>query len=282
MFKNATVVGFKPSKSFLPIIPNEHRFTPPSSVELLRSGWSPVRDDVYCYANNGQFLFNFTTEKKILPAAAVKLVADAKAAELAEQQGFPLGKEAMKALKEQVTDELLPRALTTRSTTRVWLDPKAGRIVIDSASSTVVDTVQVALVRAFGDLGLQDVAWPRAKVVTEFMFTEPEGFTVDDQVVLQYPGERGKLVKFDRANLGEQDVLQHIQKGGAQVSALAMTFDAKLSFVMTDNAQLRRIRALDVLKETADAAKDVDRFDSDFVLMTGELGRLFDALAAEA
>jgi len=281
MFKNATVAGFNP-KAILLGVPGALTFVPPLELEMLRDGWAPVRDDQYFYSNNGHILLNYTIEKKHLPAGAVKLVVAEKAKVLEAEQGHPIGRKQRRDLTERVHDELLPRALPTRSSTKVWIDRKAGRIVIDSASNSTVEAVQRLLIKTFDGIGLQDVTWPRAKVITEWMFTEPEGFTVDDAVTLQYPGEKGKLVKFDHANLGEQDVLQHIQKGGASVTALAMTFDAKVSFVMTDSAQLRRIRPLDILKEDAAAAKDVDRFDNDFVLMTGELSRLFDALAGEA
>jgi recombination associated protein RdgC len=280
MFKSTTIIGCSPKATFS-AIPADQEFMPPLDLEAQRGGWSPVRDDEYVYTNNGQILLHYTIEKKHVPASAVKLVAAAKQAEQAEQQGFPMGKKAKKELIERVRDELLPRALSSRSTTKVWIDPKAGRIVIDSCANSVVESVQRALIKTFGNIGLQDVAWPRAKVMTEWMAERPIGFSLDDQVHLQYPGERGKVVKFANADVTGGDVWTHV-KAGAYVQALAMTYDSRISFVMTDSAQLRRIKALDILKETADAAKDVDRFDNDFVLMTGELTRLFNALAAEA
>jgi recombination associated protein RdgC len=49
-----------------------------------------------------------------------------------------------------------------------------------------------------------------------------------------------------------------------------------VSFVLTESLALKRIAALDVLKEQGDAggAGDDERFDSDFVLMSGELAKL--------
>lgn len=279
MFKNATLFGFKPNAHFF-AIPDEMTFTPPSSAELKRSGWAPVRDDVLVYLSNNHLLLNFTVEKKHVPAGAVKLVVDEKAAAQEEAQGFGMGKQARKELKERVFDELLPRALSSRSTTKVWIDRGNARIVIDSASNAVVDDVVRALAKTFGDIGLQDVRWPRAKVVTEWLVEEPKSFTIDDAVLLQYPGERGKVVKYSRANLDDADVLRHVD-GGASVKALAMTYNGRLSFVMTDDSRIRTIKPLDILKER-EGEKDVDKFDNDFVLMTSELSALFNALAKEA
>jgi recombination associated protein RdgC len=278
MFKNATLLGFNPKATFAPL-PDEMKFTPPSDLELKRSGWAPVRDDVLAYINNGHWLLNFTVEKKHMPAGAVKLVVNEKAAALEEAQGFAPGKKAMKDLKERVIDELLPRALSSRSTTRVWIDRAHGRIVIDSVSNAMIDEVQRALIKTFGDIGLQDVAWPRAKVITEWLEAAPCDFTSDDEVALQYPGERGKVVKYARADLGADDVQAHL-KAGASVQTMAMTYNDRISFVMTSDLQVRRIRPLDILKEGD--TKDVDKFDNDFVLMTGEMSALFNALAAEA
>ena len=62
-----------------------------------------------------------------------------------------------------------------------------------------------------------------------------------------------------------------------------MTWNGKVSFVLHDNLQLRRITPLDILKESAES--DEELFDSDFAIMTGELSQLItdviDALGGE-
>jgi recombination associated protein RdgC len=47
----------------------------------------------------------------------------------------------------------------------------------------------------------------------------------------------------------------------------------KASFVLTESLTIKRVTPLDVIKENADTISnnDDDRFDSDIVLMTGEL-----------
>ena len=78
-------------------------------------------------------LLTFRAEKKLLPASVVTQVTKARALELEEQQGFKPGRKQMRELKEQVTDELLPRAFSIRRDTRVWIDTKNGWLVIDAA-----------------------------------------------------------------------------------------------------------------------------------------------------
>jgi recombination associated protein RdgC len=283
--KNATIYGISPKAQFPIEQLQAARFIPVTDLQLQSVGFSPVRGDELAYRQGKHTLLRFTVEKKHIPGSAVAVKLEEACAELEKQQGFPPGKKARKDLKERVIDELLPRALSTRRTTLVWIDQDQHRIVIDSTSDAACDEIVRTLIKLFGEndnMRLQDVRWPRAGVLTQWLGDEPpSSFTVDDAVALQYPGEKGKLVKFERANLDTPDVQTHLA-GGAYVSAMAMTFNSRLSFNMTDNMRIRRIKALDIVQEGREAEKDVDRFDSDVALMTRELGCLIDALVGEA
>ena len=76
-------------------------------------------------------------------------------------------------------------------------------------------------------------------------------------------------------------------EAGKQCMRLAMTWNDRVSFVLTPSLTIKRVTPLDVIKEAADptAQNDDERFESDVTLMTGELGRmladLVDALGGE-
>lgn len=56
-----------------------------------------------------------------------------------------------------------------------------------------------------------------------------------------------------------------------------MTWKDKLSFVLHDNLQIKRLAPLDIIKEQAQQDEREDGFDADFAMMTGELrGLLLD------
>ncbi len=63
---------------------------------------------------------------------------------------------------------------------------------------------------------------------------------------------------------------------------LAMTWNERVSFVLNDTGQVRRIKLLDVVMEGVDKpGKDDDGFDADAAILTGELAGLIpDLLAA--
>jgi recombination associated protein RdgC len=66
-----------------------------------------------------------------------------------------------------------------------------------------------------------------------------------------------------------------------------MTWDDKISFVLTESLAIKGVKPLDVIKETEASTKnDDERFDGDVMLMTGELskmmGDIVEALGGEA
>jgi recombination associated protein RdgC len=282
--KNATIYGISPKAQFPTEQLQAALFVPVGTHELESKGFVPVRGDELAYRQGKHILLRFKVEKKVIPASAVAAVVEARCKELEEQQGFLPGKKARKELKERALGELLPRALTTTRTTLVWIDQDQHRIVIDSTSDSVCGDIVKVLLKYVqdgrNDLGLCDVSWPRAALLTEWVSDEPpHEFSVDADAALRYPNS--KVVKFERALLRDEDVQHHL-KAGAVIEAVAMTFASRLSFVMTQNSQIRKIKPLDIMQEGRGAEKDVDRFDADIALMTRELGILFDRLVREA
>jgi recombination associated protein RdgC len=267
-------------------------FTPASSNELLRQGWAAPRGDgaPLVHAVAGQFLLTLVTEKKILPAKVINQVAKAKAAELEEQQGFPPGKKAMKELRERVADELLPRAFAARSTLAAWIDPKHGWLAVDTSSPSRADDVIKLLLKAIDKMPLESLRVQSSPVAMMTAWLEmdeaPAGFTVDQNATLRATGESKAEVGYKRHSLDPEDMRRHIA-GGKQCTRLAMTWNSRVSFVLTEQLAIKSIKPLDVTKEgqagTFDAA---ERFDNDFTLMTGELAKmladLVEALGGEA
>jgi recombination associated protein RdgC len=267
-------------------------FTPASSNELLRQGWARPRgeDSALVHEVGGQFLLQLVTEKKILPAKAVNQVAKARAAELEEQQGFPPGKKAMKELRERVADELLPRALSVRSDLNVWIDPANGWLAVDTPSPSKADDVIKLLLKAVDRMPLEilRVQSSPAAMMTAWLESDeaPHNFTIDQDATLRATGESKAQVGYKRHTLDPEEMRRHIA-AGKQCARLAMTWNSRISFVLTENLTIKSIKPLDVMKEsqapTFDAA---ERFDNDFAMMTGELAKmladLVEALGGEA
>ncbi|QDZ29879.1 recombination-associated protein RdgC [Noviherbaspirillum sp. UKPF54] len=255
-------------------------YVPGSSLEMQTQGWTSPRDNgMLVHTVNRQLLLQLCTEKKLLPSTVVNQVTKARAAELEEQQGFKPGKKQMKELKEQVTDELLPRAFSIQRSTRVWIDPVNGWLVIDAASSARADEVFKLLLKSLESLPFAALRTERSPLsaMTDWLAADeaPGGFTVDQDTELRATGEGKATVRYVRHTLEADDVRRHIA-AGKQCTRLALTWSDRVSFVLTESLAVKRVAPLDVLKENADSSmqNEDERFDTDFALMTGELAKL--------
>ncbi len=266
-------------------------FVPCTSNELLRQGWdSPRNNGMLVHTVNKQMLILLGTEKKLLPSSVINQVAKAKAAEMEEAQGFAPGKKAMKELKERVADELLPRAFSIRSNVWTWIDPVNGWLVVDAASPAKADDVIKLLLKAVDKLPLESLRVQQSPVgvMTAWLETDeaPVGFTIDQDTELRATGESKATVRFVKHTLDPDDVRRHIAQG-KQCTRLAMTWDDKISFTLTEQLAIKSIKPLDVIKENESSTKnDEERFDGDMMLMTGELNKMMndivEALGGEA
>lgn len=257
------------------------QFTACASNEMQSQGWASPRDnDQLVHSVNGQFLIHLTQEKKLLPTSVINQVAAERAAELEEQQGFAPGRKAMKDLKERITDELLPRAFSVRSSIDAWLDPVNGWLVINTSSASKADDVIKLLLKCVDTLPLEALRVqiaPQAAMTSWLSGNEaPKGFTIDQDAELKSCTEDRATVKYTRHTLEPDDVSNHIAHG-KQCTQLAMTWNDRISFVLTDSLTIKRVRPLDILDEEKEkGTNEEERFDADFLLMTGELATMLD------
>ncbi|MBG7620904.1 recombination-associated protein RdgC [Herbaspirillum sp. AP02] len=255
-----------------------------SSLDMQSQGWvAPRNNEKLVHVVNRQLLLKLDTEKKLLPSTVINQVTKARAAELEEQQGFPPGRKQTKELKEQITDELLPRAFSVVRSTWVWIDPVNGWLLVDAGSPSKAEEVLKLLFKAIPKFPLETlrtVMSPGA-AMTDWLVSDeaPNGFTVDQDTELRSTAESKATVRYVRHALEAEDIRRHIE-AGKQCTRLALTWADKVSFVLTENLSVKRIAPLDVLKEDSEIAgkNDDERFDGDFMLMTGELAKLLAAL----
>lgn len=259
-------------------------FAPLQSMDVIGHGWvAPVADGDLVYRSGRQMLIALQTEKKLLPASVINAGVKQRVAEIEEEQGYKPGKKQREEIKEQVTDELLPQAFTTTTVTRAWIDPVNGWLVVDAGSPARSDLIVTHLIRAIDKLPLETLYVAKGPEVsmTEWLASDeaPAGFTVDQDAELCSSGESKATVRYSHHTLEAGDIGNHI-KAGKRCTKLALTWNDKVSFVLHRDFSIKRITPLDVLKETADGASqdEIERFESDFNLMTGELNGLLCSL----
>jgi recombination associated protein RdgC len=108
----------------------------------------------------------------------------------------------------------------------------------------------------------------------------PPGFSVDRECELKAADESKAVVRYTRHALDTDEVSQHIAMGKVP-TRLALTWNERVSFVLTETLQLKKVAFLDVVFEGSPASpgdKKDDGFDADAAIATGELVQLIPDL----
>ncbi len=256
-----------------------------TGADMQTRGWvaPKAEGEPFVHVMGSQLLISLGLEKKLLPGTVITQFTKARAAEIEEREGYKPGRKQMKEIKEAVTDELLPRAFAIRSKIYAWIDPDGGWLVIDAANASKADELMSLLIKSVDGMSvlpLRTQTSPTAAMTAWLQTNEcPPPFTVDQDCELRGRGEQGATVRYVRHSLESDEISKHIQTG-KDVTRLGMTWADKISFVLHENLQVKRIAPRDVIKEQADVSADDDAFDTDFALMTGELKKLLADLTA--
>jgi recombination associated protein RdgC len=260
-----------------------------SASDAQSAGWvAPREGGPLLHPVNGQWLLSLGVEQKLLPASVVKQFADEKIKAIKETEDRRVGRKEMKEIREQMTLELLPRAFVRHRQTRGWIDPINGWLVIDAAAPAKAEEFLECLHKSAERLQaklLKTEQSPSAAMTAWVASGDaPAGFTVDQDLELR--SAEKATVRYAKHSLDGDEIRQHIA-AGKTVTRLAMTWNNRISFVLNENLQIKRLAFLDILKENTDNQTDNEdeRFDLDFTLMAGELARLLadlvDALGGE-
>lgn len=286
MLKNMTLYrigpGWSPDLAALDAGLAKQRFLPCAATQPASFGWVEPRGQAHAplvEVVGGQWLMKLQSEKKLLPASVVKRRVEERAQQIEQTTGRKPGKREQRDLKDEAVLALLPMAFTKQSAMLVWVDPLAGLLVVDTGSQARADEAVTALVQASEGLSvmlLQTQTSPAVAMAGWLGSGEaPAGFTVDRDCELKSADEMKSVVRYARHGLDTEDVRQHIG-AGKMPTRLAMTWNDRVSFVLADSLQLRRLAFLDVVFE---GLADQDKgFDADAAIATGELRQLIPEL----
>lgn len=254
------------------------------SFEMMSRGWVfPREEGAFVHAVNRQYLLALGVEQKLLPATVIRQLAQERAAAIEAEQGRKVGRKEMRDIFERVAEELMPKAFTRRRTTWAWLDPAHRWLAVDAGSDARADEFMETLVATLDDIAprpLQTQVSPLS-AMTEWVSTgeAPAGFTLDSDLELRAASEAQAAIRYVHHDIGGPEIAAHIAAGKI-ATKLGMTWNDRVSFVLTDKLHIKRLAFLDILKEQSgqEAVNADEQFDADFALMAGELSRMFDDL----
>jgi len=253
-----------------------------SATQEKSCGWVPPRGEAHgamLESIGGQWIARLMAETKAVPSDVLKRKVEEKAARIERETGRKPGKKELRELKDEAKLDLLPMAFTKQASTLVWIEPTTRLLVLDTASQSRADEIVSALVELLPGLSvslLHTQSSPQSCMAHWLKEQEPPvGFTVDRECELKANDETKAVVKYGRHPLDIAEVQQHIAQGKLPTK-LAMTWDDRVSFVLTEGLQLRKLTFLDTVVEGK--ATDDGGFDTDVAIATGELAKLIPDL----
>ncbi len=294
MFKNVIVYrigeGWAPTLATLEEALDAERFVPCGASQEKSVGWVEPRGEAHgplVESVAGQLIVKLKIETKTLPGSVVTRKAKERSAHVESTTGRKPGKKELRAIKDDVRMALMPLAFTKESMVVVWIDPVSQLLVLDAGSQAKADEVITRLVTSLAGLSVTLINThmsPQAAMTAWLISQEPPSvFSVDRECELKAADESKSVVRYVRHPLDTQEVKQYVE-GGKLPTRLALTWDSRVSFVLSETLQLKKVTFLDVVFNATSSEKD-EGFDADVAIATGELCKLlpdlFDVLGGE-
>ena len=287
MFKNLIIYRIAPLAQPLALDQVEQALAKAPFMECgptqeKSTGWTPPRGEEHgalAESIGGQWIMRFVTEVRRVPGAALARAVEEKAAHVEQETGRKPGKKERRDLAGDALLELLPHAFPARAAMWVWIDPRAGLLVLDTSSQARADDAVSHLVELVPGLSvalLHTVDNPQSAMAHWLVEQEPPvGFTVGRECELKASDESQAVVRYARHPLNIEEVQAHIEAGKLP-TRLALTWDDRVSFVLTEQLQVRKLEFLDTVFEAQKT--DDGGFDADVAIATGELVKLIPDL----
>lgn len=266
----------------------ECEFHPCHAQDQSKFGWvSPLKGAETLYFSDGrQILLTAQKEEKILPSNVVKRELDERIAAFEEKEGRKASKIEKQSFKDDVVLNLLPRAFSKIQQTSLWIDPENALVYVNAASAKRAEDALALLRKSLGSLPVIPLAFANepAQVLTHWVADNamPHWLEALEEAELRGVQEDSRI-SCKKQPLENEEILALLQDKKV-ISKLALDWEDTLSFVFHEDGSVKRLKFADAVREkNEDILKEdyAQRFDADFVLMTGILSKLTENLLEE-
>ena len=290
---------FKQAKIFE--LAESFRYTPDALAEKLEglaykeclpsmpygSGWiAPVDDEdmPLVQAMNGYLMICLQVEEKILPPMVIRQELAKKIKQIEKFENRKVGPKERYSLKDELITTLLPRAFSKLTSVYAYLSPNHRRLVLSVANAKKTEQFLLAFQKTFGETIHAIKIKQLSTLMTAWLKNQnhSSAFSIEKSCVLQDANQQDRVIRCKEQDLFASSI-QALIKDGCEITQLALNWQDRVDFVLSQDCALQTIRFQDeILMEakSMEAGTKQQQFNADFFLMTQTLeGLLKDLLS---
>ena len=261
---------------------------PCGQLEHLTVGWtSPLGagHDQLAHEAAGCVMIALRKEEKLLPQSVVREQVQQKIAAI-EQEGRKVSARDKRAMQEELTLQLLPRAFTKANITYGYFDKRNQWLILDVARRAKAEEFLILLQKSLPNIQLQaiDVENSIGRTLTQWAINDNLGeeFGFNDYCELRDPRQATNVIKCLNQEVSSEEVTQHLL-AGKEVFRAKLLWRDRLSFILEDDLSIKRIQFTDLIQQEAEEVSvetTIDQFDAEFVLFSGEFAAFLPCVLA--
>jgi recombination associated protein RdgC len=289
LFKQVQIYQLKTPIASSPIAISEKleplTFKPCLPSMPTSTGWvSPVdeNDAPLAIAMNGCIMLCLQTQEKILPASVIRQELNELIKQREERDTRKIRHKEKLSLKDEVTMTLLPRAFSKLSRLYAYIDTRNNWLVIGSANAKKVELFISFFKKSISEQIYTFDLKKLAPVLTQWLKNQnyPKDFAIEKSCVLQDPNQQKRIIRCQQQDLFANPI-QNLIKDGCETKQLALSWQDRINFILSDDFSLSGIKFQDDLIAEAknmEAETKLQILAADFLIMSETFSLLLSDL----
>ena len=251
-------------------------FKPCGPLTERSSGWIAIdadSSDSLARRVNGADLIQLRSQSRVLPAAAVNEELELRIEEYRKRMNEKPGAGEKRRMKAETRDELLPKAMLKSDRILGYVDLKEKILGVDAAQNTAVERFLLHLRAPFDQVAMNPLQFqqPVGELLNKIFFgSAPSQFAVGRECRMQDASDARSIVRWTDFDLADRSIKDHVANG-MHLTHLGIVYDNVLSFVLSDEGIVSKMRFLGADDDSNDDGDRLTRLDAEFVLMSGTL-----------
>jgi recombination associated protein RdgC len=221
-------------------------------------------------------------EEKILPATAIKPILQEKIKEVERVRNRPVKQKEKFALKDEIIRHLLPRAFSKYTRLHAVIDTQKKWLILDTTNEKKAEQFIEIFKKSVSDDIYPIKPKKLSYLMAQWLIHQdiPAPFSIEKACVLYDPRQKNRVIRCQQQDLFSENIQAFLQEG-CEVKQLALSWCDRIHFVLSETGSLHGIQYQDELTAQAtdsEAETKRQRFDADFLIMTGALFSLLKDL----